>query len=194
MRAPTCLLALLCFVGCEPMADPGSPFEPVRVAPAGVSAPVAEATPALDPLFPTEEPIVIHSSELGKASAKAPAAAPAEQPAPAEAGAAPQAAPTTVPAVALTTPAPAVLGSVSLGGGAWPLRLVATVPSAQPPRAILGLPGGGEVVVTPGTMLPEANVVVMAVGAASVELAMILPAGDHAVVQPRTLLSLHGAP
>ncbi|MFH1463235.1 MAG: hypothetical protein ABIO70_02510, partial [Pseudomonadota bacterium] len=89
--------------------------------------------------------------------------------------------------------APVVATYAPVAGGAWPLRLVATVAGAQPPRAILGLPGGAEVVVTPGTMLPEASVVVMAVGAASVELAEVRPAGDHAVVQPRTLLALQGA-
>ncbi len=73
--------------------------------------------------------------------------------------------------------------------GGWPLRLVATVPGAQPPRAILGLPGGEEIVVSPGTMLPDQGVVVMAVGAQTVDLAEVRPAGDHAVIQGRTLQS-----
>ncbi|MFH1463414.1 MAG: hypothetical protein ABIO70_03410, partial [Pseudomonadota bacterium] len=104
MRAPTCLFALLLpLLGCEPMEDPGSPFKPVHpVSTASPAAAPLAPAPALDPLFPTEEPIVIHSSEMGKAPAAAPeqpaselpepvAEAPAPTPAPAPAAMLPSA-------------------------------------------------------------------------------------------------------
>ena len=101
----------------------------------------------------------------------------------------PGAAPSTTPDPPSTT-APAqptaVLGFSTQAGG-WPLRLVSTVADAQPPRAILGLPDGREVVVSPGTMVPEVGVVVMSVGRSQVEVARVMPAGDHALVSSQTL-------
>ena len=78
-------------------------------------------------------------------------------------------------------------GAVTSG---WGLRLVSTVVDAQPPRAILGLPDGTEAVVKPGTLLPEIGIVVLAVGRDSVQVAEVIPDGDHARVQTRTLSSL----
>jgi hypothetical protein len=69
----------------------------------------------------------------------------------------------------------------------WGVRLVATLPAAQPPRAVLGLPTGAEVVVSPGSMVPEVGVVVIAVGRGTVDLAVVTPEGDHARVEQRTL-------
>ena len=65
----------------------------------------------------------------------------------------------------------------------WPARLLSTLPGAQPPRAVLGLPGGEEVVVAPGSMLAEAGLVVMTIGEGRVELAEVEPAGDHAIIR-----------
>jgi hypothetical protein len=198
MRAPSTLaLMILALAACEPMDDPGSPLKPVPVT--GQAAPVIDPVPAdgaaeeplptPDPAFDVPEPIVIHSSELGREpepdEPDEDAVELAQEPAPAEPVAAVE------PVVAAPAPlAPTALagfGAAPVIGGQWPLRLVATVPGAQPPRAILGLPGGDEIVVVPGTMLPEAGVVVMAIGAASVDLAEVTAAGDHAVVQGRTL-------
>ncbi|MDP6932520.1 MAG: hypothetical protein QGG40_06360, partial [Myxococcota bacterium] len=69
----------------------------------------------------------------------------------------------------------------------WPVRVVSTVPGAQPPRAILGLPSGEELVVAPGSMVAEQNLVVLAVGTRTVEVAHIQADGDHANVIPMTL-------
>jgi hypothetical protein len=71
----------------------------------------------------------------------------------------------------------------------WPVRLVSTLPQAQPPRAILGLPSGKEIVVSPGSMLADEGLVVVAITAGQVELAQIEPAGDHAKITPITLSS-----
>ncbi len=74
----------------------------------------------------------------------------------------------------------------------WAVRLVATVPNAQPPRAVIGLPSGVEVVVSPGSMVPEAGLLVVAVGAGFVDLAQVTPDGDHARVEQRTLRAQYG--
>jgi hypothetical protein len=65
----------------------------------------------------------------------------------------------------------------------FPVRLLSTLPQAQPPRAVLGLPDGKEVVVSPGSVLGTEGLVVMAVMAGRVQLAVVTPAGDHAVIQ-----------
>jgi hypothetical protein len=65
------------------------------------------------------------------------------------------------------------------------------VADAQPPRAILGLPDGRELVVTPGTLLPDARLVVMAVGRDMVQIAEVTPVGDHADVVSRTLTPMY---
>jgi hypothetical protein len=190
MRLPSTLLfVLLPLTACEPMDDPGSPWKPVPVdAPAAVEGASEggqpEALPGPDPMFDVPEPVVIHSSELGQDPTPADegdAVADVEpEPEPVAAEPEPEPEPIMVEAPAAMTTFQGMLQPVA---GSWPLRLVATVPGAQPPRAILGLPGGSEVVVTPGTMLPEAGVVVMAIGSGTIDLAEVRPAGDHAVVQ-----------
>lgn len=85
-------------------------------------------------------------------------------------------------------PAPAVPAMpLDLSASGWGLRLVSTVPGAQPPRAILGMADGREIVVRPGDLVPEARVVVMSVGASSVEIAEVRPSGDYAEIRNRTL-------
>jgi hypothetical protein len=74
----------------------------------------------------------------------------------------------------------------------WAVRLVATVPNAHPPRAVIGLPSGIEVVVSPGSMVPEAGLLVVAVGAGFVDLVQVTPDGDHARVEQRTLRAQYG--
>jgi hypothetical protein len=82
---------------------------------------------------------------------------------------------------------PAGTSTATATAAPWPIRLVATVPGAQPPRAILGMPDGTEKVVTPGSLLPEAGIVVVAVGKRTVDVAQIRPAGDHAEIRSLTL-------
>ncbi len=197
MRAPCSLLFLLLpLSACEPMDDPGSPWKPAAVSAGATGSAqagpdpeeVASEVPEVDPMFDVPEPVVIHSSQLGQESTE-PAPEPVVEPElPIEP---PQPEPMPEPEpVELAAPQLPAHGFPQYTAGAvgsWPLRLVATVPGAQPPRAILGLPGGSEVVVTPGTMLPDVGVVVMAIGSESVDLAEVHPAGDHAVVQGRSL-------
>jgi len=197
MRAPCSLLFLLLpLSACEPMDDPGSPWKPAAVSAAATGAAhaspnaedAASEVPEVDPMFDVPEPVVIHSSELGQAPTE-PDPEPVVEPElpvePPQPEALPQPDPDELAAPQL--PAHGFSQYTASAVGSWPLRLVATVPGAQPPRAILGLPGGAEVVVTPGTMLPDVGVVVMAIGSESVDLAEVRPAGDHAVVQGRSL-------
>jgi hypothetical protein len=72
---------------------------------------------------------------------------------------------------------------------AWGVRLLGTISNAQPPRAALGLPDGTEVVVTPGSMLPSVGMVVITVGANSVQVARVSPAGDHAEIEMVNLVA-----
>lgn len=76
----------------------------------------------------------------------------------------------------------------------WGLRLVSTVSGASPPRAILGMPDGKEVVVKAGDLLPDVGVVVLAVGNDVVQLGRIRPQGDHAQVDSVFLTPMYGVP
>lgn len=75
----------------------------------------------------------------------------------------------------------------------WGVRLLNTLPQAVPPRAALGLPSGEEIVVAPGSMLPEVGVVVIAVGQDTAQLAKVTANGDHAVVETATLAAQYPA-
>lgn len=72
-------------------------------------------------------------------------------------------------------------------------RLLAVLSGTQPPRAVLSLADGREVVVEPGSMLADDGLVVLAVGDRAVEIAEIYPRGDRAAVQTRQLLPLYGS-
>jgi len=69
----------------------------------------------------------------------------------------------------------------------WGVRLLKTLPTAQPPRAALGLPDGTELVVSPGSMIPEAGIVVVSVGDGVAQVARVEAAGDHAEIETVTL-------
>ena len=183
-------------LGCEPMPSSGNPF--------AVAATEAEAPEGVDPRFDRPEPQVFTSEELhaeaeASATVEAPVASagvsgavvvtsgapagveavvvPAADPAPAPA---PAAAPGPAPSAPTLSPARPVTGG-------WPMRLVRALPDTNPPRAILGLPDGREVVVSPGTMLPELGVVVMAIGRDRLQVARVEAIGDHAAVTELTL-------
>jgi hypothetical protein len=80
----------------------------------------------------------------------------------------------------------AVLGDVG-----WGVRLVALVPGTQPPRAVLGLTSGKEVVVEPGSFVEEARLVVLAIGNEGVQVAYVEPQGDRASVRTENLVPLN---
>ncbi len=201
MRSP--ILALvpastaLVLAACEPMEPSDNPLAPVAVE--APSAGGFQPDPAFD-----FEPVVLHSEDLApgaRAGAPAPAPGAAEAgsggPGAAEAGsgAAPSAAAPAAPAPASQAVRVPVLSALPAGASAtaaWPVRLLTTLDDTQPPRAILGLADGREVVVKPGTMLPDQGIVVMSVGRGQVQIARIAAEGDHATVRDQTLTAQYG--
>ena len=158
-------------LACASTAPADSPFEPVHVTPARPPDAAKEFE---------EEPVFTLSSEQMSEGTVAPAIAAGVD---AEAVVGPQSA--EVPAATEAAPAPsAAPAPFGLAPSAqFPVRLVSTLPTAQPPRAVLGLPSGQEVVVTPGSILAEQGLIVMTVGNGRASLAKVSNAGDHANVE-----------
>lgn len=182
------LLALLgMLAGCESMEPSGQILEPVR-APV-VAAPVEPAP--VEPAAPAEEPVktdefTISSEQMQENAAQdgtdsVAVAVAAVSGAPEPEVPAPAVVPEPAPA-----PAPVATGIPAALLG-FPLRLVKTIPEAQPPRAILALQDGREVVVTPGQLLPDPGVIVLAIGRDNLQLARVEPAGDKANISALTL-------
>lgn len=208
----TTLLASIvatCAFGCEPMESTGNLTQPVKVAASAGGAGAASAEGGSDPAFEVAEPVKLsseqmrdhdpksvathgpagqdHAAEEGSEDAVAVASSPSESAATSDAV-------VTAPPVAATPASPTSTASPALPtpmGAQWPVRLVRTLPDTQPPRAILGLADGRELVVAPGSMIPDHNLIVMAVGKQSAQVARIAPNGDHAVVSQKTLTALY---
>jgi len=66
----------------------------------------------------------------------------------------------------------------------WPIQVLKVMPEFQPPRALVGLPNGEDIVVSAGKMLPEFGLVVMSVGQHDVHFVKISAMGNRAKVQP----------
>ena len=189
-RRFTPLIALFLGAGCESMAPSGHPFEPVAaeraVPPAGLPTDLDFAP--VEPLKLTSEQMAAGTVAIGTAAGvdvdSLPVPSGTEAP-PARGGA---------PSGTVTAPPPAAdLPPLALARP-WPVRLLSTLPQAQPPRAILGMPDGSERVVSPGSMVAEAGIVVMMIGADRVQLAKIEPAGDHAAIQTLELSAQYTSP
>lgn len=75
--------------------------------------------------------------------------------------------------------------------GSWGVRLVRTLHDTHPPSAVIGLPDGSQHVVEAGTMLPDAGVVVLAIGRDAVQIAEITPMGDRARIDTSLLQPLY---
>lgn len=78
------------------------------------------------------------------------------------------------------------------GTPSWGVRLVSTLADTQPPRAVLALGEGDEVVVQPGTFVPRARLVVLAIGRDAVQVAHVEPEGDHTRVTTEILQPFYG--
>lgn len=202
---PVSLLVVLSLVACERVEPTGNPFEPVAVE----SAPDTRAPSTTDEWsFPRDKPVDISSEQLGRggstinvATAMGVTSTPVSPvpstttpvPAAVTPAASTETAASTLPPApkaetkAETRAAAATASGRFLTAGAWPIRLIATVPGAQPPRAILGMPDGKELVVSPGTLVPDAGVVIVAIGNNTADIAQIRPAGDHAEIKALTL-------
>ena len=205
-------LWLLLLTGCEKMDDPGPLFSAVEVAVPAAASEVPEPNSDFD--FP--EPLVISSDDLkaGNFGDSDEPVGEAESVGQADASAEPdtvegsESVSTELSSdeVTATTPEPAIAvveatvanseppaahfsapGAVS----SWPIRLVKTLPETNPPRAILGLPSGEELVVSPGSMVPEHGLVIISIGPNSAQIAQVSPQGDHAAISPMTLQTMY---
>ena len=211
-RATWTMLGVLGFSGCETVESSGTPFQPVAVEKPAAAGSLASA--AVDDTEPEVPRLRMSFDGTTTKVESGPADLVAEQKAkdasdgvgdkPSEPGAldgllaSAQAAPSEprVPAPSATgsalppmTAAPPVADPTQIGG--WPVRLVKTIPDAQPPRAVLGLPSGKEIVVTPGTMIPEQGLVVVAIGPNRVQLGQVTSQGDHANITSITLDAMY---
>ena len=192
------LMFPFCLFACEQVPPEGNPLKPVSIA---AVAPVGEdgPEPATATAVPEdEEPVFTLSSEdmaaalnggMPEAASEPPDSVAVTEPESDEAigeADSPPASPAAPMAEAAAQPATRP-GWPTQGATAWPVRLVTTVPNASPPRAILGLPDGREVVVNPGSMVPDFGIVVVAISPNSADLAKVAPAGDHATIESVTL-------
>jgi hypothetical protein len=208
------MLGLLGLSGCETVESSGTPFQPVAVGSPPAAGSLASAAigeqeseePRLRMTFDgtttkveSGPPDLVEQQAAKDADGGADAAKPAEPKALDGLLAAAEATPTE-PRVSSPPPtgsafpppmssAPPVADPTQVGG--WPVRLVKTIPDAQPPRAVLGLPNGKEIVVTPGTMIPEEGLVVVAVGPNRVQLSQVKSQGDHASITSFTLDAMY---
>jgi len=189
---------VLALVACEPMPNPSEnltlPVQDTPPAPiAGTAGDVSSASVKgfdFEADARGEEDDDETTEELSDAELQArllgvavPAPAPTRRPvAPA------------VPVVPTVSPlvvdAPAAFDPQDTVPGNWGLRLVSTVLDADPPRAIIGFPDGREEVVQAGTLLPDQGVAVLAIGKNAVQIAEIIPVGDHARVESRVISAL----
>lgn len=190
---------LIFLVGCEVMPDPGdlsSVLKPVAVAAEAAPEPTepAEAAPEAAP-EPALEPAQEHAAQNhdgGTAPDLAPGPAAPAQPEAAQAQVPTEEAADTTGSDSSTSPdaskdaAPAGTAAISVANN-WPLRLVKTMPETNPPRAILGLPTGEEIVVNPGTMIPAHRLVVTSIGPRTTDLVLIEPQGDHTAISAISL-------
>lgn len=169
-------MLILLWSACEPMEPSGAVFTPVAPPVVVVEAVMPPAMPEDNLDFPTEPPLKLSSEELAEGTVSVVAAAGVD-----------------VAALAPEVPGPAPIEGLP-APSQFPVRVVSTLPQAQPPRAILGLPNGQEVVVSPGSILAEQGLVVLAVTGERVQLAKIEAAGDHAVITPLELSAQYPGP
>lgn len=189
-RSVSLSLTALVAVGltaCEPMDPSGDPLAavPVMAAVPGTQ-PGAGSLEGNDPRF-AADPVELTSEQLkAKPDEDGGGGAPTVKVGSTmtPASSASTAASTPEPVSATSATAAAVVPGGSM---AWPVRLVRTHLDEQPPSAVLALPDGRRIVVSPGDMVPERGLVVMAIGKERVQLAAISSRGDHATVVPMEL-------
>ncbi len=209
------VLSILLLAACEPITPTGDLqglIEPrpepvaaaVAVAPAPTALPV-DGTPALEPGgfdfdadAPEDEALddndLTDTGDMAEALGMDPDADTGELVA--------EATPAMVEDFAMLAPEPVVDPGTSVSSpGAIPaftpvamgfgVRLVSTTAQSQPPRAILGLTDGREVVVEPGTMLPNERLIVLAIGQDAIQVAEVTPMGDRAKVESHMLQAMY---
>lgn len=167
------------FAGCESMepsgdvlaaVDAGTPPAPVEV--------VTPTEPVDEPLVPGEAPPEVVQEEMVDLVTQ-PSLMEADEPSGAEVVPAPE--PATEEAV----------GDVAAASQPrWGVRVLSTLSEANPPRAVVVLPDGSEEVVRPGSMLPEAGIVVLSIAKDVVEISEIETQGMYASIRTRSIQAL----
>lgn len=154
----------------EPEAPDVPGEEPSEVAPVAPEASAPEAAEA--------DTLALQAMLLGK---PAPATPPPAFPPPSE----------SAPASAAPEARAEVWDPESpLPEATFGVRVLSTLSNLQPPRAVLGLPDGSETVVQAGTILPDQQVIVMAIGRDVVQLARVVPQGYYARIETQNVQSL----
>jgi hypothetical protein len=163
------MVPALVLAGCVPMEPSGAPFRPVSV---------ADATPAVPP--PTEP-----QGDFDFEAEARPPLEPGADPGP------------QAPVASLPVPTAGALAAAPVWDPTKPLpevsfgvRVIAVLADVQPPRAVLGMPDGRELVVSPGMLLAEDALVVLAIGRDAVQVAHVIPSGFSAKVEVETVRAL----
>lgn len=202
------ILSILLVAACDPIAPTGDlqgliepRVEPVAaVAPVPTTPPTAAEPGGFDfdadaPDADTDaDPAVVDTGDMDEALAMdidvdSDAIVAEAPPTRLEDFAMPAPEPVVSPSTSVSSPA-AVPAFQPVGMG-FGVRLVSTTAQSQPPRAILGLTDGREVVVEPGTMLPDEKLIVLAIGQDAVQVAEVTPMGDRAKVESRVLQAMY---
>ena len=199
------LFGIILVLGCTQMPDPGAPFSQVELktvsaeALSSGDASVEEAAPDVDPEFADmQQELDLNApsqpeeaeQEEGDATEQAEVVDSQEEEPPAVVSEEEVVSITKESIISSYAGMVKPSGIHSQGATAlqgWPVHLVTTVMESSPPLAVLGLPDGQKVVVTPGQMLADQGLVVIAVGPNTAELARIKPQGDRAAVESLTL-------
>ena len=199
---------LVSVLACTQMESPGDPFSPVQIAEekqqpeTNQEEALEEKTEDIDPLFEPVGSVVVVSEVNEPPKGEAPADNQQEEDVIDESSTAQiektessknlsKESEDVVDAKIETEQKVNTNHQETVSLGQWPLRVVKTESDLNPPRAILGLPSGEEVVIRPGMQLPEENLVVMSIGSKAVVLARIHTQGDHAQIEHLTLPSLN---
>lgn len=210
MRSPlTGWLCLSLLAGCVPMEPSGKPFAPVVERTAVPQAPRARPDAPDAPEAPRSAPSVPSSGSFdfeaedrtletpGTGGSADPNALQARllglPPDAVRASGAGEAQGAIQSLEIAPAPAPIWDPTVPLPQISFGIRVLAVVLDVQPPRAMIALPGGEEIVVQPGSMLPAAGLVVLAIGRDAVQVAKITPSGYYATVQTETVQSMYRA-
>lgn len=166
-------------------------------------APTDPSSSWLPPTAPPETPAAAPTLEAEEAPEAEPAEAPPSTPpaAPAPATPVPATPPPTPPSARPETPVlamPAAEPSAPPAGAPTTPPAPATVLSlfddVDPARALLALPSGEEVVVTAGSFVPAARLVVLGIHDDGVQIALVTPQGDEAELRTTTLRAPVRAP
>ena len=177
MRFVILLGALL--AGCETMAPSGDVLAAVDAAP--LETPQQDPPPA----EPEDEPLV-----PGEAPPEASAEDEELLVQPLDLPLTEEVVPSDEALVDATEAVPVEESSADIQKPRWGLRVLSTLSDTTPPRAVVVLPDGTEEVVRPGSMLPQAGVVVLSIAKDVVEISEIEAQGMYASIRTRSVQAL----